>query len=142
MGRQGTLAPSNGRYFNLEVWANTLKRFLFSSDTVEALGVVIMDDQGNQVSATAGTGTVTSVADSASSQTLLAANTSRKGCIIHNDSTVVLYIKFGTTASATSFTVRLVPQGSYEMSGPIYTGIITGIWASDASGAARVTELT
>lgn len=86
------------------------------------------------------TPTVTSVNDTATSTTLLASNASRLGATVYNDSTVNLFVKLGATASATSFTVRLEPNTYYEV--PFgYTGIIDGIWASDASGAARITEL-
>lgn len=87
------------------------------------------------------TGTVTSVSDTASSTTLLASNTSRLGGSIYNDSTAILYVKLGATASTTSFTTKVYPEELYEIPGN-YTGIIDGIWASDASGAARITELT
>jgi hypothetical protein len=86
------------------------------------------------------TGTLANVASSASSVTLLASNASRLGATIHNDSTQILYVKFGTTASATSYTVKMVADAYYEC--PFgYTGRIDGIWAS-ANGNARVTELT
>ena len=88
------------------------------------------------------TAAVTSVNDTAVSTTLLAANVNRLGAAIFNDSTVALFVKFGTTASATSFTVKIDPQGYYEVAFPVYSGRIDGIWASDASGAARITELS
>jgi hypothetical protein len=90
------------------------------------------------------TPTVTSVASSASSVSLLAANNARKGAVITNDSSVVLYIKLGTTASTSSYTVTLAgaasaPFSSYEV--PFgYVGAIDGIWAS-ATGNARITEI-
>lgn len=88
-----------------------------------------------------GTGTITSVNDTAVSTTLLASNANRLGGSIYNDSTVALYAKCGATASTTSFTVIIQPNGYWEI--PFhYTGIIDGIWASDASGAARITEYT
>lgn len=86
------------------------------------------------------TATLANVASSATSVTILAANTARKGAMIYNDSTQVLYLKFGATASATSFTVPLATNTYYEVPGG-YTGIIDGIWVS-ANGNARVTELT
>lgn len=87
------------------------------------------------------TATLSNVNDTNVSTTLLAANANRLGATIHNDSTAVLYVKFGATASTTSFTVKMVADAYYEV--PFwYTGRIDGIWASDASGAARVTELT
>ena len=88
------------------------------------------------------TSAVTSVNDTAVSTTLLAANANRLGAFIFNDSTVALYVKFGTTASSTDFTVKLDPQAYYEVPFPVYSGRIDGIWASDAAGAARITELT
>jgi hypothetical protein len=97
---------------------------------------------GAPASHSSSTATLANVAGSASSVTLAAANASREGVVIMNDSTAILYVKFGATASATSFTYKLNGGETYESSGPvIYTGIITGIWAS-ATGAARVTELT
>lgn len=83
---------------------------------------------------------LTSVGSSASNVTLLAANTLRYGAAIFNDSTQVLFVKLGATASSSSYTVKMQPNTYYEV--PFgYTGIIDGIWAS-ANGNARVTELT
>jgi hypothetical protein len=88
----------------------------------------------------ADTATLSNVASSATSVTILATNTGRLGCSIQNDSTEVLYLKFGTTASSTSYTVKMAADAHYEV--PFgYTGRIDGIWAS-ANGNARVTELT
>jgi hypothetical protein len=91
-------------------------------------------------SATSATATLSNVSGSASSVTLLALNAARKGASIYNDSTAILYVKFGTTASATSFTVKMAADAHYEV--PFgFTGRIDGIWAS-ATGAARITEMT
>jgi len=84
---------------------------------------------------------VSAVASSATNVTLKAANVNRKGLCISNDSTAVLYVKFGATASATSYTVKMAAGGYYEMAFPCYTGIVDGIWAS-ANGSAYITELT
>jgi hypothetical protein len=90
---------------------------------------------------TVATATLANVNSSATNVTLQASNTARLGWACFNDSTAILYIKFGATASATSFTVKVAAGGFYEMPvAPVYTGIIDGIWAS-ANGAARVTEL-
>lgn len=85
--------------------------------------------------------TLANIASSASNVTLQALNASRKGWVVFNDSTAVLYIKFAATASATSYTVQVPAGGYYELpkQNAIYTGIIDGIWAS-ANGNARVTE--
>lgn len=88
------------------------------------------------------TATTSQVADTASSTTLLASNSDRLGATIENDSSATLYVKFGTTASTTDYTVKLVQNAYYEV--PFnYTGRIDGIWATDpGDGAARITELT
>lgn len=83
---------------------------------------------------------VTSVDSSASAVTLLARNVFRRGVVIHNDSTAILYVKFGASPSATSFTYKLASQATLELPFPVYRGVITGIWAS-ANGAARITEV-
>lgn len=91
----------------------------------------------------ASTATLSNVAASASSVTVLALNTSRKGCVVVNDSTVGVYLKFGSAASATSYSYRLEAKQTLELpnGNVLYDGIITGIWDS-ATGNARVTELT
>jgi hypothetical protein len=84
--------------------------------------------------------TPTNVASSASTQQLLASNVDRLGLIVFNDSSSILYLKYGATASSTSWTVRLEAGGYWEMPQPIYTGRIDVIWAA-ANGNARITEL-
>jgi hypothetical protein len=80
------------------------------------------------------------VNDAATSTLLLASNSERRGAAIWNDSTAVLYVLLGSdTASATVASAKIAADGYYETP-PTYTGAITGIWASDASGAARITE--
>lgn len=101
------------------------------------------DLQGRKITAhKCGTATTSQIADNASSTTLLSANNARLGASIHNDSSAVLYVKLGTTASATDYTVRMVQYAYYEV--PYgYVGRIDGIWASDpGDGAARITEYT
>ena len=87
------------------------------------------------------TASITSVSGSVSSVSLLAANSSRKGATFFNDSTAILYLSLGTTsASTTSYTLQVGPNGYYEL--PFaWQGAIQGIWGS-ATGAVRITELT
>ena len=89
----------------------------------------------------AGTSSVTSVADTTTSATLIASNSARKEVIITNDSSATLYVKYGTTASSTNYTVSLDRGDSlFE---DRYTGRVDGIWATDPNdGAARITEIT
>lgn len=83
--------------------------------------------------------TVSSVAGSVTSVTLLASNKRRKGATVTNDSSSYLYLKFGSTASTTSYTVLMAPYAYYEV--PFeYNGEISGIWVS-ATGSARLTEV-
>ena len=86
--------------------------------------------------------TLANVASSASSVTLFAADTTagtNGGRTVFNDSTAVLYVKFGTTASATSYTVQIPAGGYFEFPLPLYDGEVDGIWAS-ANGNARLTS--
>ena len=92
--------------------------------------------------------TLSNVAASITSVAVLAANPLRCGASIHNDSTSVLYLKMGATASSSSYTVKLEPGDHYELpiviggtQRAVYTGVIHGIWAA-ANGNARVTEYT
>ncbi len=88
----------------------------------------------------AATSAVTSVASSASSVQLLASNANRIFASIYNESSKQLYIKLGTTASNTSYSILLMPNSYWEVPND-YTGEIDGIWAA-AQGNARITELT
>lgn len=86
------------------------------------------------------TSAVTSVASSATNVTILALNAQRRGATIYNDSSAILYLKLGATASTSSFTVKMQAESYYEVPAQ-YTGIIDGLWAS-ATGSARITEIT
>jgi hypothetical protein len=89
---------------------------------------------------TSSTSTSSTVAAATTSGTVLAANSSRKGATIWNNSTANLYIDFDSAASASDFAVKISAGGYYEM--PFsYTGIISGIWDA-ANGNALVRELT
>jgi hypothetical protein len=87
------------------------------------------------------TSTVTSVAGSATSVQLLASTSGRKAAYFYNDSTADCYLKLGTTASTSSFTVKMVSNSFYELPQPCYTGRIDAIWSS-ATGNIRITEIT
>jgi hypothetical protein len=85
------------------------------------------------------TATLANVTSAAADTVLLAANANRIGATVYNDSLQTLYLKYGSGASSTSWTVRLSSGGYWEMPLPIYTGQINGNWVA-ADGAARVME--
>lgn len=88
------------------------------------------------------TATHTSVASTDSSTTILAANDRRRGAVIVNTDANALYLDLsGGTAASTRYTASIAQDGEYEV--PFgYQGAITGVWASDGSGNALVTEFT
>lgn len=104
----------------------------------DASGQLVMSNPGGASAAT--TGTITSVASSATSVTLLALNTGRKYATFYNESTAVLYLATAATATTSAYTVQIPASGFYEFS-TAYTGVISGIWAS-ANGNVRITEFT
>lgn len=83
--------------------------------------------------------TEANVASSATNVTVFAASAPVNGRAVYNDSTAVLYLKFGATASATSHTVQIPAAGFFEFPVPVYAGQVDGIWAS-ANGNARTTQ--
>ena len=85
------------------------------------------------------TATCANVNSSATNVTLFAAAANTNGRTVYNDSTAVLYLKFGATASTTSYTTQLAAGAYYEFPQPVYDGQVDGIWAS-ANGAARLTS--
>lgn len=90
----------------------------------------------------ANSATVANVNDSASSVELFAngADSNINGRTVFNDSAQLLYMKFGSTASATDHTVQVPAGGYYEFPQPVFCGLVHGIWAADGSGAARTTQ--
>lgn len=62
----------------------------------------------------------------------------RTGVSVYNDSTADLYLKLGTGASTTDFTVKIPAGGLYETPYGLFGVTITGVWSS-ATGAAQVT---
>lgn len=103
----------------------------------------ISDTNGIPVkSQIATTATLANVAQIATSVTLLAANTARMGAVFVNDSTSILYMKYGASASITSYTYKMDPYDTVEINANmLYTGLVSGIWAAAGSGNARVTEV-
>lgn len=88
--------------------------------------------------------TVSTVASLATSATLLVANTSRLGAVIHNTDANALFIKYGATATVSpgGYTYKIPSDGTWEMPlHVVYYGIIDGIWAADGAGSASITEL-
>ena len=86
------------------------------------------------------TSTPATVAASTTSAVLLAANSARKGATIWNNSNNNLFIDLGPTASAATYSARLISGGYYEL--PFqYTGAISGIW-DGTNGNCFVRELT
>lgn len=127
---------------NVGAWLGSTAPTVGQKAMASSVPVTIASDQ-SAITANptrSGTGTASNVASSATVVTLLASNANRLGATVFNDSNQNLFLKLGSAASLTSFTVRLTPNGYYEVPYS-YTGIITGIWSS-ANGNARVTELT
>jgi hypothetical protein len=80
-----------------------------------------------------------SVPASTTSTPVFASGAGVDGRVVFNDSTAVLYLKFGTSASTSDYTVQIPADGYYEFPQPLYTGEVDGLWAS-ANGFARTTE--
>lgn len=137
IGTDGAAGPSRALSIAGTESGGTLQELLSDSDG--HLQVDVLSGGGSATNP--GTSVVSSVNDSASNQTLLSSNGDRLGAIIFNDSTQTLYVKFGTTATTSDYSVKIYPDEGYALDPPVYTGQIDGIWAADGSGAARVTEL-
>lgn len=86
------------------------------------------------------TPTTTSVASSASSVLILAANVNRKGVLICNDSTAILRLSFSNPATTANAFVAIPAAGTFALDPSLLaTGAIYGIWSA-ANGTAQVTE--
>lgn len=88
------------------------------------------------------TATRTTVASQTASVQILAANAARKGAtILNSDANALLLDLSGGTASSTRYQRRLAQYDSYDVPSG-YTGLITGAWEADGSGAADIVEFT
>jgi len=86
------------------------------------------------------TPTVTTQALSLTGVALKAANTSRRGLTIYNQTTQVLYVAMGTTATLASFTLIMDVSGYYEA--PYgYNGAYWGLHPVAGTGLVYVTEV-
>lgn len=149
MAANATTTPAKARDGAAGANDTGIPAFMVRRDTPTALTPIAGDYEMAQIDSMGAqwvrekpstTSAATNVSGSASSVTVLALNAQRRGATIYNDSTAILYLKLGATASTTSFTVKMQPDSYYEV--PFgYTGVIDGIWAS-ATGSARVVEIS
>jgi hypothetical protein len=90
-----------------------------------------------------GTAAITRVNQSATSVMGVSSNANRGYCIVHNDSDANLYIKFGTTASLTSYTYKIRPQETWEMNADFHVeSQLDFIWDAAGAGAAQITDVS
>ncbi len=87
------------------------------------------------------TATLSTVASAATSAQALAANASRIGVVAYNSDANAVLLKYGTTASGSSFTYRIPAGGHWEMPSPTYTGRIDVIWEANGDGSLFITEM-
>lgn len=83
-----------------------------------------------------------SVAQSNVSGPLVAALAARKTTLVWNESTSILYLFYGTTASASRYSVQIAPGGFWEMPRNQWGGKIDCVWGTSGAGNARVSDLS
>lgn len=89
----------------------------------------------------AATSSVYQVLSSISTVSILNANTDRKGATIYNKAETPVYVKLGTAANTSVYTVAMNNNDYYEL--PFgYLGVVAGITASTTGKTVTVTELT
>lgn len=96
----------------------------------------------NSVAAAATASTIAAAFTSTTSAQALAANANRKGGVIRNDGSAVLYVLFGTgSASAANSTYKLGADGFIDLTG--WTGAVQWAFATaPATGGSYAQELT
>lgn len=112
---------------------------LEADPTTHALGVSISGTiTAKDVRSTTPTQTSVSVTNVTTS--VLALNVNRLGATFYNEGTAICYLKLGSTASITSYTIQIASGGYYEL--PFnFTGAIDGI-TSASTAQLRITELS
>lgn len=111
----------------------------FREATTGGVAVAVVNPDGTSLAGASGTtSTTTQVGDSATVVTLKAANSSRVKLVIVNTSSATLYVKEGSTATASDWSYRLEQYDTAIIND--YDGIVTGIWSADSGGFANCTE--
>lgn len=131
------LADSEGNIIN-----PASGELVLNGDVVIGTEIEISNDLGNPIptSVPLRTPTTFSVASSATSVTILAANASRRGISVMNDSTSVLRLSFTTPATSANAFIAMQPQSFLYLDQQLMVGnAVYGIWTS-ANGKAQVTE--
>ena len=90
---------------------------------------------------TTNSATLSAVVSSATNVQLLNNNAARRGAIFVNSADKGCFLKFGQTASTTSFTYKIPAAGILELPSPVYTGHIHAIWEASPTGSIYITEL-
>ncbi len=97
---------------------------------------------GGSTAPVSATATVTTVASANTSQTVLAANSARKGATLANLSDQPVDIRFGAAAATTANSSHRIAAGGYYEVPFGYTGAITCISGTAGTGTLRVSEFT
>lgn len=106
-----------------------------------AVLVAVANPDGTAIGTVAADGTITKIASSSQNVTLLARNAQRKGAVINNTASTMLYVACtAAPAAAEAFTYCLPPRSSTDL--PFgYTGPVNGLWADNpGDGWAVITE--
>lgn len=138
-GELKTTSKGNDGFYGVSTGANQLAEMQILNSILDQLA------DGIAVAPTTSIhpGTESSVAQSATSVTLLAENTSRSGGCIRNSSASRLYISRTGKASTNSPEYIDFDEIYYipiMANGEPYRGIITGIWAAAGTGPALIVE--
>jgi hypothetical protein len=136
---EATLALIKSKTDNLDVALSTRAVTGLTDSQLRASAVPVSGTITANPSSPA-TATITRVSVGGTSVMLLSSNVSRKGAVIFNEAGI-LFVKFGTTSSSSSYTYRLTTNQTLEIPYPVYTGRIDAIKSSGTSNV-LVTELT
>jgi len=120
---------------------------IVETNDIRAAAVAVVDTTGTQLggfdSSKPSTATMSQVAASAVSQTLLAANLARRRFTVHNSANKTVFLAFGATASLTAYTIPVPAGQTYEGLLNDYTGVISVIGSAGINtNNLFVTEIT
>lgn len=74
---------------------------------------------------------------------LLNASPTRKGALIYNDSNSLMYLKLGSNATHSDYSIRVLPNQAYDVPST-HTGDVFAVWGSIGAGVgglARVSDI-
>lgn len=137
----GTVNLDRGNDVNNPIWTSgstTINNFPAIQTVTGSVGITTTVKTSEEILTNA-SGTYTPA--NTSTVVVASLNANRRNVIMYNNSNKAVYVKFGTGASSTDFTVKIFADDKWDVN-TRYSGVITAQWAGVGTSGLFITEIT